>query len=463
MRWIHEDNCLWSREGWATAGQPAGPRGCRYHRGRPGCRQDQQLASRYELASVTGHASSPSILDQAGAHDAELIISATNSDEVNIAACQVAHSLFAVTTKIARIRSRDYLNPRWNSMFNDDHLPIDKVLFPEQEVAQAALNWLNATCTLDSVPFFEDCVQLVRVRLGMDCPVLNVTVAKLTLQFEGLNAVVVAVNREDEIIIASGDLNFQVGDELFFLVPTDQLVRTLSLFGFEIERTKQVVIFGGGAIGATIAAALRKSMVDRRVRLVEQDPAQARKVAHELTPGAVICGDALDQEVLAEARVEEADAVISVVNDDRVNLLAASYAKVIGAKRVMAIANGAHMRPLGRLLQIDALVAPEMTTVSAFLSLSRRQFVNSHHTFLDNRADVLEMHVYNTSQVISRKIADVIPKTCRVGAVRDANNALQVINGQYRFRADDHVILFTRAEDSRELERLFQVAVGYVG
>ena len=420
-----------------------------------------EITHALDVSGVTGFASYPSVMEAAGARDADMVIAATRSDEVNMMVCQVAYSHFSVSHKIARIRQRAYFESPWHSMFSSKHMPVDRLMFPERDVANAVIRWLETPATLGSVSFLDDAVRLVFVRLAENCPVLARPLNKLNQDFEGLSSIVVAVRRDGQIHIADAAWELAVGDEVHFVAPTDQVSRTLRLFGFDPEVMQRVVIIGGGTIGATIATSVGSVLQNPRICLIERDEGRAQEVERELSPGAVIRGDALDPDILAEARVAQADAVVAVTDNEQVNLLATAGAKELGARRGLALIGEPHLRRSARKLGVDATIDPEITTLSSLLTHVRPGFVRRIHASADGGSDVIEAGVASTSTLAGKILRETIPATCRVGAVLGADGTLREISGGLEFKVNDRVVLFAHTSDRRVVERLFQVDVRY--
>jgi len=284
-----------------------------------------------DVQGVTGFASYPDVLDQAGARDAEMIIAATYSDEVNVVTCQVAHSVFGIRRKIARLRSQSYLDPAYSDLYRRDHMPIDVMISPEREVAQAALRRLSVPAAFDTELFMDGAAQLLGLRLDEDCPVLNTPLRQLSDLFSTLRVVVLAVRREGRLFAPEpGDQLFE-GDEAYLFAPIEDVLRTLEVFGKSQKKQERVVIVGGGNIGLSVAQSLENGQGGRvRAKVIEINRARAEHAADALERTIVLNGDGLNAAILAEAGIARADAVLAVTDDDKTNMLAAVRAKAEG-------------------------------------------------------------------------------------------------------------------------------------
>ncbi|NDH03726.1 MAG: Trk system potassium transporter TrkA, partial [Marivivens sp.] len=272
-----------------------------------------------DVNGVTGHASYPDVLERAGARDAEMIIAATHSDEVNMVTCQVAHSVFAVQRKIARLRAQSYLDAIYSDLYRRDHLPIDVVISPEREVAEAVLQRLSSPAAFDTENFFEGKAQLLGITVREDCPVINTPLRQLTDLFSTLRAIVVGIRREGTLFApAAGDQIFP-GDDVYVFTSTDDVTRTLEVFGKTNVKQERVVIIGGGNVGLAVARALETSTDRVRVKVIEKNRSRAEIAADALERTIVLHGDGLNAALLEEANVSSADAVLAITDDDKTN------------------------------------------------------------------------------------------------------------------------------------------------
>ncbi|GAB4268292.1 MAG: Trk system potassium transporter TrkA [Pararhodobacter sp.] len=414
-----------------------------------------------EVQGVVGYASHPDVLEQAGAAEADMIIAATHSDEVNMVTCQVAHSVFNVTRKIARLRAQSYLEPRFSELFRRDHLPIDVVINPEQEVSRAALRRFAAPSTFDVQDFLDGRVRLAGIALDAECPVLNTPLRQLTELFSSLRAIVVGVRRAGKLFAPEpGDQLFD-GDHIYVVSESSDLARTLAIFGKPQAKQERVVIIGAGNVGLAVARAL-ESQPDRvRVKVIERDRARAEIAADALQRTIVLHGDGMDSTLLAEAGVETADAVLVVTDDDKTNLLSSVRAKAMGSKLAIALVNDPSLVPLLDHLGIDAHINPRATTVSSILRHVRHGRVRSIYTIGDGEAEVIEAQVLSTSPLAGRTIAEIgFPEGALVGAVMK-NGTFVKPTGATELAEGDLLVIFALSKDVPEIERLLQVAVEY--
>ena len=310
-----------------------------------------------DVQAFVGNASQPDVLENAGAADADMIIAVTFADEVNMVACQVAHSLFNVPTKIARIRQQSFLEPVWADLFSRDHMPIDVIISPEIEVAQAISRRLAVPGAFDMIPLAEDKVRVIGVRCMEDCPIVNTPLRQLTELFPDLHIVVVGIVHEENAFIPKSTDQMVPGDEVYFVADTEHVPRALAAFGYQEQEAHRMVIIGGGNIGLNLAK-LIEATPDMTARIIERDQARARKIASLLPDTMVTWGDGLDAEILEEINIRSADTVVAVTDDDETNILGSLLAKRYGVERTIALANKTTYSSLVTTLGIDVLVNP---------------------------------------------------------------------------------------------------------
>ncbi|WP_172328707.1 Trk system potassium transporter TrkA [Mangrovicoccus sp. HB161399] len=414
-----------------------------------------------DVQGIAGFASYPDVLANAGARDADMIIAATHSDEVNMVTCQVAHSVFSVPRKIARLRAQSYLDAIYSDLYRRDHLPIDVVISPEREVAEAALSRFAVPMAFDTEQFLGGRAQLLGIALGEDCPVLDTPLRQLTDLFSTLRTVVVGVRREGTLFAPDpGDMLF-AGDEIYAFSHVDDAERTMEIFGKTNPKQERVVIVGGGNVGLAVARRLEKQAKRVRVRMIERDRAIAERAADALERTIVLNGDGLDAELLEEAGIDRADAILTVTDDDKVNLLAAVRAKAKGCPMAISLVNDPSLLPLMGPLDIDAYINPRSTTVSSILRHVRHGRVRGVYSIGDAEAEIIEAQVLSTSPIAGNVIRDIpFPEGVLVGAVLKGQTVITP-RGDTRLEEGDVISLFALTADIPEVERLLQVSIDF--
>ena len=414
-----------------------------------------------DVQGVTGFASYPDNLEKAGARDADMIIAATYSDEVNMVTCQVAHSIFGIPRKIARLRSPSYQNEIYADLYRREHLPIDVVINPEREVAEAALQRLAAPTAFDTESFMGGQAQLLGIALSAECPVLNTPLRQLTDLFSTLRAIVVGVRRAGKLFAPEPEDQLFAGDQIYVFAHVEDMNRTLEIFGKSTKKQERIVIIGGGNVGLAVARALESRTERVRAKVIERDRAQAERAADALERTIVLNGDGMDMSVLAEANIEKADAVLCVTDDDKVNLLAAVRAKSEGCPMAIALVNDPTLLPLMGPLAIDAYINPRATTVSSILRHIRHGRVRTVYSLGDAEAEMIEAQVLSTSPIAGRTIKEIeFPEGVLVGAVQKGRQLIKP-TGDTRIDEGDVIALFAMAKDVPEVEQLLQVSIDF--
>jgi trk system potassium uptake protein TrkA len=414
-----------------------------------------------DVQGIAGNASYPDILDRAGARDADMIIAATYSDEVNMVTCQVAHSVFAVQRKIARLRAQNYLDPGYSDLYRRDHLPIDVVISPEREVAEAALQRLAAPAAFDTESFLEGRAQLLGIMIDEDCPVINTPLRQLTDLFSTLRAVVVGIRREGALFVPSAGDQIFAGDECYIFTETEDMTRTLEIFGKTQAKQERIVIIGGGNVGLGVAQALEARTERVRVKMIEKDRDCAERAADALDRTIVLHGDGLNSSLLEEANITSADAVLAVTDDDKTNLLASVRAKEMGCPMAIALINDPTLVPLMGPLDIDAYINPRATTVSSILRHIRHGRVRGVYSIGDAEAEVIEAQVLGTSPIAGQKVKDIaFPEGTLIGAVMKQSKVVRP-TGEMRIEEGDVIAIFAMSDDVPEVERLLQVSIDF--
>ena len=281
----------------------------------------QKIDDTLDVKSIVGKATYPSILEKANASDADMIIAVTRNDEINMLICQIAFSIFNVQKKIARIRSQDYLNPKFTKVYSKENLPIDVIISPEIEIAKSLQRKLEAPGALDNVPFADNKIRLLEILINEKCSLKDIKLNELTKKFPKLNANIMGVIRNDKFMILKKNDVMLKNDKAYVIINASQMKDTLDTFGHDEKISNKILIIGGGNIGFNLAKNLEESFDSARVKIIEKNKERAELIASELNNTIIINGDALDEEVLLEANIEEAETVLALTNDDEDNLM----------------------------------------------------------------------------------------------------------------------------------------------
>jgi trk system potassium uptake protein len=414
----------------------------------------RDLQDRIDIRTVAGNGAYPSVLEAAGAAEADILIALTNSDEVNIMACEVAGTLFRTPTKIARIRSAEYTaRPE---LFSDDALAVDFFISPERLVTEYIERLVNFPGTLQVLDFADGKVRLVGVRAHKDGKLVGQRLRELREHIPKTEARVVAIYRKSGAVKPEGETVIEDGDEVFFLAGRDYIRRVMTEMRKDEGPVRRIVIAGGGNIGLRLARALEKT---GQVKLIERDAQRARRAAELLENTIVLHGDAADEELLIEENIDSTDVFAALTNSEEANILSAMLAKRLGARKVMALINKPSYADLIESGSIDIAISPQTITIGSLLEHVRRGDVVKVHSLRRGSAEALEAIVHGTeatSRVVGRRVEELkLPEGASIGAIVRGDEVIMCHHDTV-VQADDHVILFL--SDRRHvdaIERLF--------
>ncbi|MFP1632615.1 Trk system potassium transporter TrkA [Zhengella sp. ZM62] len=414
-----------------------------------------------DVRGFVGHGSHPEVLQAAGAEQADMIVAVTLHDEVNMVACQVAHSLFNVPTKIARIRSQSYLRKHYQDLFSRDHMPIDVIISPEVEVGEMVLRRIALPGATDIVRFAEGNVVMVAIECMEECPVINTPLAQLTELFPDLPSTVVGVSRDGKVFIPHSADQLAAGDLAYVVTEKGQVKRTLGLFGHEEPEAKRIVIVGGGNIGLFVARTLEGRQANAKVKIIENNRERAIDIADQLNRTVVLHGDALEQRLLMEADIADADLMVGLTNDDQVNILASAMAKRLGCKSNLVLINNPGFHEFARTLGIDAYVNPRNITISRVLQHVRRGRIRAVHTIQRGAAEIIEAEALETSSLVGAELRELdLPDGMRIGAIwRDGK--MTKPGGSVKIRPGDRVVIFAMQGAVKQVEQMFRVSLEF--
>ena len=424
--------------------------------------QVEGLQDRLDIRTIVGSASHPSILEQAGGPDADLILAVTDQDEVNMAACQVAYTLFRTPKKIARIRSVEYLTHR--EIFSDDSIPVDVIISPEQLVTQHVLHLIEYPGALQVVDFAGGKIQLVGLKAYHGGPLVGRELRTIREDLPTVEARVAAIYRHDRPIIPEGDTIIEPNDEVFIVAAAPHIPIVMSEFCAVEAPGQNIMLVGAGKIGLHLARSLEQN--NYHVKLVEHGAERARQVAEQLDATIVLRGDAADEDLMLQENIDAMDVFCSLTNDDEANILSAMLAKRLGAHRTMALINRSAYVDLIESSVLDVAISPSLITVGSLLTHVRRGDTIAVHSLRRGAAEAIETIAHGdatSSSVVGRRIEEIsLPSGTRVGALL-RNQEVIIPHHDTVIEAEDHVILFViDKKHIRDVERLFQVKVTFV-
>ncbi|MEO1038143.1 MAG: Trk system potassium transporter TrkA [Pseudomonadota bacterium] len=413
-----------------------------------------------DVRGVVGHGSHPDVLERAGARDADLMVAVTYSDETNMVACQVAHSLFETPTRIARVRSQAYLDKAWGDLFANGAMPVDVTISPELEVGRTILQRLETPGAFTTAAFAGGRVQLLGLRVGANSPVAGSSKDQIFELFPEMKIDVVGIHREKTVFVPEGSDPLMGDDKAYLSVAAADVPRALDVFGRSGKRARRVVIVGAGNIGLYVAKALER-VAGVRVRLVEADKARAEAAAEALRRTVVLHGDGLDRRVLREAGVQEAELALCLTNDDKVNLLSAVMARREGAERTLCLVNDQAFAPVQQALDIDVMIDPRAVTVSTILQHIRRGRITGLQTLADGQAEALEGIALSTSPLVSKPLDGLdLPEGVAVGALVRGDKVFFERDGVV-IEENDRLVFFALKSMVSKVEQMFRVSLEY--
>ena len=425
----------------------------------------QKIDDALDVKAIVGKATYPSILEKANASEADMIIAVTRNDEINMVICQIAFSIFNVPKKIARIRSQDYLNPKFTRVYNKENLPIDVIISPEIEIAKSIQRKLEAPGALDSVPFAKGKIRLLEILINDNCNLINIQLNELTKKHPNLEANIIGIIRDEKFLIPKKNDDIKKDDKIYVVINSTQMSETLEAFGHKEKISKKILIVGGGNIGFNLAKNLEESLDSLRVKIVEKDKDRAEFLANELNNTIIINGNGLDEEILVEANLEEAETVLALTNDDEDNLMVSVLVekfaldeKNIEDKRTMALINKPNYSLLQNSLKIDDLIDPRMNTVSSILKHIHKGTIETAYTILNGEYEVIEAEIIETSELINKELKNSnLPDEIRIGAILRESKVI-IPRSNFVFQKDDRVVLLAKKDTISVVENIFRIS-----
>ena len=419
----------------------------------------QKINDSLDVKAIVGKATYPSVLEKANATEADMIIAVTKNDEINMLICQIAYTVFNVPKKIARIRSQDYLNPKFSKVYNKENLPIDVIISPEIEIAKSIQRKLEAPGALDNVPFAENKIRLLEISINKSCPLKNIKLNELTKKFPKLEANILGVIRKEKFIILKKNDVLEENDKAYVIINSAQMQLTLSAFGHNEKISNKILIIGGGNIGFNLAKNIEQSFESARIKIIEKDKDRAEYIANELNNSIIINGNGLDEDVLSEANLEEIETVLALTNDDENNLMVSVLVEKFSKnKRTMALINKPNYSLLQSSLKIDDLIDPRMNTVSSILKHVHKGTIETAYSILNGEYEVIEAEIIETSELINKELKNSdLPDEIRIGAIARGNDII-IPRSSFVFLKDDIVVFLAKRDQLPIVENMFRIS-----
>lgn len=420
----------------------------------------KQMGDKFDLRTIRGSASYPEVLENAGGQDADMLIAVTATDEVNILACQIAHFLFKTPVKIARIRAPEYTH--YPQLFNNKAIAIDVLTSPEHLMIRYIMRLIEYPGALQVLDFADSRIELVVVKAQSGAPLVGLPMSQLTVHMPSVEARIVALSRAGKTITPTIDTIIEADDEVSFIAAAENVREVNSELRGIAEPYQHIMIAGGGNIGLSLALALENHY---SVKIINRSEERCQVIAEKLNNAIVLQGDAIDENLLRNENIHDVDVFCALTNDDEINILSATLAKRMGARKVMALINRQAYVDLIVSQEIDIIISPQQATISNLLSFVRRGDIVQVHSLRRGTAEALEIVAHGTqenSQVIGRTISELpLPPTTLVGAIVRAG-IVKIATPELVIESEDHVILFTTdKKDIYKIERLFQVGLSF--
>ena len=404
----------------------------------------KEIKEHLDVNTYVGFGSQPTILDKAGAKNAEMLIAVTQSDEVNMIACEVANSQFNIPLKVARIRDQHYLDPDYESLFSKNQISVDLIISPETEVAEAIRRRLIAPGAFEIIPFSDKKVVLLGIKVENNYPHLNKQISKIQDDLDELKMNFLSIFRKEKIIIPDENEKIKLGDSVYIIADTNNLHKVMDFFGHEETKANSVVIVGGGNIGVSLAKRLEESKFGANTKLIELNKERAENISAELNDTLVLNGSSLDLEILQEAKISDTETIISVTNQDEVNILTSLLAKKQGCKKAISLANDTTYRSILEPLGIDDVLSPQAITVSRILSYIRKGNIKQVYSLREGEGEVIEADAVEASSLVNKKISDLkLPTGIKIGAVIKNDNEVHITNPNLEINDGDSITLFS--------------------
>ena len=416
----------------------------------------KKINDHLDVKAIIGHGSNPSVLEKAGANDCDILIAVTQIDEINMIACQIAHTIFNIPTKIARIRQQEYLKDDWANLFTKNDLPIDTIISPEVEVAKAIYRRLHSPGSFDMLELADEKLNLIGLKCEKNANILNKSITEISKIYPDQLANILLIIRGEDHFIPNSKTEIKINDHIYFVVEKSHVRDAMVAFGHDEKEATNVIIVGGGNIGYNLAKNIENDENPINAKIIELDKKRSNWLASNLKT-TVINGDALDNEILEEVNISSVGSVISVTNDDEVNVLSSLLAKRAGANESIALINNSSYISLLNNIGIDITIDPKAITISTILQKIRRGKIRSLYSIGEGYGEVIEAEILESSSFVNKNIKEIeFPKNVRVGAILREGKII-IPNSQTTFMTNDDVVFFSETSSIKKLEKLLAI------
>ena len=417
-------------------------------------RKLSMLAKEFDVQTIVGSVSHPGVMEKAGAKDADILIAVTSNDEVNLVACQVAYTLFQVPKKIARVDSEYFLNPLWNTLYSDKNLPVDLVISPDVEIAKFVLNLLEIPGTTSVLPLINDKLYLIGFRCGDSCPLINNEIEEIKKYY---NTPIIHIIRDNNSFFAKSNETIKANDEIYVLVEKDCVFDTLHDFGIDSIQNEKLVIFGGNAISYYIANVLEKDDMINTCKIIEDDKLKAQELAENLNDTEVIIGDMMNDVILDEADIKNANISVAITNQDKDNILASLIAQKHGVKQTLSLVNSRSFNNVIDKNNPNIIIERSLVITSAMLQELRKAKINNAYCLRRGMGEVWEVRIDSDSLNSDKTIEELnLPDKCKISAIY-RNEEIIYPTKDDKILEGDILILFVHSQAMRKAEEIFRI------
>tara|TARA_B100000989_G_scaffold104765_1_gene76758 strand:+ start:239 stop:1618 length:1380 start_codon:yes stop_codon:yes gene_type:complete len=422
----------------------------------------RKLNQSLDVKSICGNTAVPQILKKAGADEADMIIAVSDRDESNILSCELANYLFKVPFKVARIKETGYLDKEYEDLFSKENIKVDAIISPEVEIAQAIFRKLDTPGAFDSFYLGNSVARIIGISIDEKCPIINTPLRMLPGIFSGLEVKILSIYRNNEIIIPSGQVEIYPGDDIYICIRNDDLLRALRVFGIKHQDNRKLIIIGAGNIGLNLIKILENNYPDIFCKIIDNNTKRAKEISSTLPQQiTILCGDALDIELLKEAGAMNAEAIISVTDDDEVNIFSSLLAKELGCQRSIVTVNNQNYQNLKKKLNLDVLISPGNITTSAILQYVRRGKVMEIHDFGNDRGEIMEIEILPTTKFSDKKISELtLPEGIVIGGIV-RKNQLIFPDEDTVILVHDKIIIFSDPSSIKDIEKYSEVNIEF--
>ncbi len=409
----------------------------------------KRISEELDIATIEAEGSDPSAFKEAGADNADLLIAVTNSDETNMIACLLAKALFNIKRKIARIRNPDYFFNK--ELLGESNLDIDQAINPELEAAEAIIRLIENPFASEVIEFEQGKIMVIGLKIPKESPV-NGKKLKSLRSIINKNFIIGAIEKEDSVIIPSGEDILQEGDIAYMPIKKEDILEIVQSFGFTIKPSRRIMLLGGGRIGYYIASKMENKA---DVKIIEKDAERCKFLSKHLGKALVLHGDGTDKQLLIEESISNMDTYIACSNNDELNIMASLLAKKLGVKKVISIVNKTDYVSLAHNLGIQSVLSPRLLTASIILRYLRRGEVISLTAMAENKAEIMEIEVTKNTSLSGRILKEnIFPKNSIVGAIIRQDRII-IPTGDDIIKEKDKLIIFTLRDSIKEVEKLF--------